>query len=217
MAFTAKFWSGVGVTMQSALGTAQNITGITKANPGVATYSGADTVVAGDYVILTANGMSQVNGLIVRVANVVTGSNTFELEGFDTSTYDTFTSGSFQEITFGTTLDTLRNPSSTSPSFEYADLTTMHDTERVEAPTISTAGEFSFESIYDPSNAGVIALNAAFVAKTTRAFKFVFSDGSIYAFNGYVGAPIQPSGENLGVVTFPVTIKQYKRGTSYAS
>lgn len=74
--------------------TAQNITGITKANPGVVTYSGADTYANGDKVAITGVvGMGQVNNREFTVANVNAGANTFELSGVDTSAYDTYSSG----------------------------------------------------------------------------------------------------------------------------
>lgn len=79
--------------------TGQAITGITKANPGVLTYSGSDTYANGDRVIITGVvGMTQVNNREFKVANVNAGANTFELQDSDgnnvnTLGYDTWTSG----------------------------------------------------------------------------------------------------------------------------
>lgn len=73
---------------------AQNITGITKANPAVVTYDGADTYANGDRVAITGVvGMTQVNNREFTVANVNTGANTFELSGVNSSAYDAYTSG----------------------------------------------------------------------------------------------------------------------------
>lgn len=75
-------------------GTAQNITGITRANPGVVTYSGADTYANGDPVYISGVvGMTEVNGRWFTVANVNTGANTFELSGVNTSGYTAYSSG----------------------------------------------------------------------------------------------------------------------------
>lgn len=64
--------------------TAQNITGITQANPAVLTYAGADTYANGDHVnIVSVVGMTQVNGRRFKVANVNAGANTFELQLVD--------------------------------------------------------------------------------------------------------------------------------------
>lgn len=74
--------------------TTQNITAITKANPGVVTYSGSDTFANGDTVFISGVvGMHQVNNRRFTVANVNAGANTFELSGVDTSAYGTYSSG----------------------------------------------------------------------------------------------------------------------------
>lgn len=76
----------------------QNITGITKANPGVLTYSGADPS-NGDWMYLAGiSGMTELNGRTVVVANVNAGANTFELTNPDgtninTTNFTTYTSG----------------------------------------------------------------------------------------------------------------------------
>lgn len=65
---------------------AQNITGITNANPCVVTYSGSDTYANGDEVYIS--GIvgpigTYLNGRNFKVANVNTGANTFELDYMD--------------------------------------------------------------------------------------------------------------------------------------
>lgn len=74
--------------------TAQNITGITQANPAVVTYSGADTYINGDRVVITdVLGMVEVNNREFTVANVDAGANTFELSGVNSTGYGAYTSG----------------------------------------------------------------------------------------------------------------------------
>lgn len=74
--------------------TAQNITGITKANPAVVTYSGSDTYANGDKVLISGVvGMVEVNNREFTVANVNAGANTFQLSGVNSSAYTTYTSG----------------------------------------------------------------------------------------------------------------------------
>lgn len=74
--------------------TAQDITGITKANPAVVTYNGADTYANGDRVAISGVvGMTQVNNRELQVANVNVGANTFELSGVNSTAYDTYSSG----------------------------------------------------------------------------------------------------------------------------
>ncbi len=82
-------------TLGSMVGqTAQNITGITKANPAVITYSGSDTFANGDRVLVAGVvGMTEINNRVVTVANVNTGANTFECSGLDSSGFTTYASG----------------------------------------------------------------------------------------------------------------------------
>jgi hypothetical protein len=85
-----RFFTSQGILTQ----TAQNITAITKANPAVVTYSGSDTYANGDRIVIAGVlGMTEVNNREFTVANVNTGSNTFELSGVDSSAYTTYTSG----------------------------------------------------------------------------------------------------------------------------
>jgi hypothetical protein len=71
--------------------TADNITAITKANPGVVTAAGHGFS-NGDKVLLSSiGGMTELNNRIVTVANKTT--DTFEISGVNTSSYGTYTSG----------------------------------------------------------------------------------------------------------------------------
>jgi hypothetical protein len=74
--------------------TDQVITGITKANPAVVTYTGSDTYANGDRVIIDGVvGMTEVNNREFTVAGVNTGANTFELTGLDSTAFTTYSSG----------------------------------------------------------------------------------------------------------------------------
>lgn len=80
------------------LETGLNISAITKANPGVLTYSGTDPSNGDWFYIESVGGMTELNGRFVVVANVNAGSNTFELtdhlgNNIDTTNYTTYTSG----------------------------------------------------------------------------------------------------------------------------
>lgn len=78
----------------TTLGTGQAITAITKANPAVVTYGGADTYTNGMTVKISGVvGMTEVNGKFFTVANVNTGANTFELQAYDSTPNTAYTSG----------------------------------------------------------------------------------------------------------------------------
>ena len=207
-------WSKVAVAIQSALASALTLTAITKANPGVVT-STAHGLANGDYVVLDVLGMHQVNGRVFRVANVA--ANTFELEGEDTTLYDTFSSGSAQAVTYGTTMTTATGLSASGGDFEFEDTTTIHDETRTQIPTVAAPAVYTFESIWDPSDAGLVALKAASDAKAKRAIRFTFANGQKVVFNGYVGANMLPLGSARAKVSTNVVITMHGRPTVYAA
>ncbi|HAJ72432.1 MAG TPA: hypothetical protein DCO68_10180, partial [Methylophilaceae bacterium] len=176
-------WSGVAVAMQSVTGTAIAIQTISKANPGVvgATSHG---LANGDYVLIgDVQGMTQVNNRVFRVTGSTAG--TFNLEGEDTTLYDTFVSGNAYKITFGTSFSTLLDISTSGGEASSISSTTIHDKVGTSIPGITSATEYSSNSVWDVSDAALIAAKKASDAKSQRAFMFTFSNGQRYLINGY--------------------------------
>lgn len=200
------FWSNVGVDVQTSLSSAQTISAITKASTGVVTYVGADPT-NGDYIVVTANGMTQVNDRIFRVANVNAGSNTLELEGEATTDYGTFTSGTFQIITYGASFNILQTIQVSGGEPEYADTTTIHDEVRKRAPTVVSPLSLSSDALFDLADPGFVEARIAYRAKTKRAILLRFGTGSKMAMNGYFSAAGVPTGQAQGVVQTRITIE----------
>ncbi len=214
---TVQVWSNVAIAVESAKATAQTITGITKASTAVLTYSGTDTYANGDYVLLTVQGMSQVDGRIFRVANVVVGSDTFELEGCNSTLFDTFTSGTVEEITFGTSLTVASGVSVSGGDFQFIDVTTIHDVVQKQIPGNASPTTFSLDCQWQPDDAGLIALKAASDSKAQKAIRITFANGYKFMCTGYVGATLAPTGSAQAVVTTPVVFTAYGRPTTYAT
>lgn len=212
---TARKWSNIQIAMQSALAAAKTITGITKASTGVVT-SAAHGYSNGDYVFLSIQGMHQLNDRVARVASVAT--DTFQLEGIDTTLFDTFTSGTAEKITFGTSISTATSVSSSGGGFDMIDITTIHDNSKKEMPGLPAASTFSFDNIWDVADAGLLAMKTASDAQAKRAFKFTFgSGGQIMVFSGYVGATLLPAGNAQDKVTTSTTITMQGSPSYYAS
>jgi len=205
--------------MQSALAAADTISGITKANPGVVTCSAAHGFANGDYVVLDIEGMYQLDGKVVRVANIGGASpeDTFELEGVDTTLFGTFSSGTAEGITFGSTVGTITSLSASGGEFDFIDTTTIHDAVAKQIPGVASAAVYTSDNIWDVSDAGLVAMKAASDTKAQRSFKFTFSDGQIMVFNGYVGASLLPTGSAQDLVTTPTTYTAYGTPTYYSA
>ena len=211
---TAILWTNVQVSIQSAIAAADTITGITKANPGVVT-STSHGWANGDYVYYNVDGMYQLDERIVRAANVT--ANTAELSGLDTTNFDTFSSGTGQVITFGTSVTTAVGISGSGGEFEFADVTTIHDAARKQIPSFSSALTFTFDMIFDPADAALAALKAASDLKAKRAMKITWCTGAIMVLNGYVGASLTPTGSAGELVKTSVVFTAFGSPTYYAS
>jgi len=203
--------------MQSALGDQLEITAISKANPGVVTIgSPIGSVANGAYVVLSnIQGMTQVDGRVFRVA--AAAGNTFQLEGEDTSLYDTFTSGVANVATLGTSLATATGLTASGGDFDFIDVTTIHDSTKKQIPGIASAAAYTFENLWDPGDTALAAMKTASDNQAQRVFRFTFSNGKIVVFNGYVGCTMLPVGNAQDKVTTQVVVTMFGRATMYAS
>lgn len=209
---SAPIWTGVSVAMQSALASAKTITAVTKANPAVATSS-AHGYANGAYLTVLATGMRQINNRVFRVANQ--SANAHDLEGEDSTGYDTFVSGNSQLITFGNTFNTLSGISVAGGEAEMLDATTIHDTLKKLRPGMFSAIQFSFDSQWDLADAGLQAAIAASKINAERAFLFTFPDGKKMAFTGFVGASGVPTGSTGQIATTKMSITATGMPTYY--
>jgi hypothetical protein len=203
---TPSKWSGVAVAMQSALATAVALTGITKANPAVASWSTGTDPANGDFLSLSIDGMRQLDSRVVRAANVNGAGNTLELEGVNSTAFDTFSAGTMSVITFGTTISTFANLSSSGGDFDFLDYTTIHDLQRRQLPNLPNPLTYTFENIWDASDPGLIALKSASDNQAKRAFRLTFQNGQKVVFQGYVGCTLAPGGGSGEIVKTQVVI-----------
>ncbi len=214
---TPSIWSNVQVAMQSALGAGITISTINKSGTAQATYTGTVNPANGDYITLGVLGMTQLNGTVKRVINVIGTANTFQLEGVDSTNFDTFISGSAQVVTFGNTISNLTDLSASGGDPDQIDTTTIHDATKTQIPGAFSAAVYSFGSLWDPADAGQAAMKSASDLKAQRAFRFTFANASKVVFVGYVAASGLPVGSAQDKVTTPVQITMFGRPTNYSS
>lgn len=193
---TAKVWKNVDVKMQSAIAAAKTITAISKTNPAVVSCT-AHGYSNGDIVFVLAEGMFQVDARVFRVASVTTDS--FALEGENSTQFDDFISGTVAKSTLGTTITTATTISSSGGDFAMIDKTTIHQNTRSEMPGLPNAINYSMEHIWDPSDAGLKAMKVASDLQQRRVFKFTIGD-AIVLFAGYVGCTLLPGGQAQDLV-----------------
>lgn len=214
---TVRKWSNVAVAMQSALAAAVTISAITKATEGVVTTADAHGYVGGEILLLSVQGMYQLDTKVVRVKAGASGS-TFTLEGIDTTLFDTFSAGTATKITLGTSITTATSVNSSGGDFDFIDTTTIHGNVKTQIPGLANPATFSFDNIWDISDPGLVAMKAASDAQAVRVFSFTFgSGGQKMFFAGYVGASLLPGGSAQDKVTTQTVITMFGTPTYYAS
>lgn len=197
---TVRTPAGTRIYVQSAIGAAQAVTGITKANPGVATYTGTDPV-AGNYVALTGvQGMTELEDALVRVGTVDDTGNTFVLEDQDTTAYGDFTAGNMQVVTLGTEILTATGFSMTGGEQQFAPYRYLREKIDRRLPTTITGMDINVQMIWDPQDPGSIALLSASDASRKTAFKIAFPDGLEMLFFGYLGSSGLPNAQDVNSV-----------------
>jgi hypothetical protein len=200
------FWSNVQVKVGATHAAALTINGITKASPGVVTYTGTDPA-NGDYVILDVAGMVELTKRVFRVANVNAAGNTFELEDEITTSYTTFISGTATPVATFQSMTTVQDINASGGDPEFADVTTIHNQIRRRVPTVFSPSSYTFGCIFDPGDAAMVRLVALSKAKTPEAIVFIFSDGSAFAFYAYSAASGAPTGSAQEVVKTNVSLE----------
>lgn len=215
---TTTVWSKVGVDIQTALAASLTVSGISKANPAVLTYAIGDTdPTNGDYFLIEATGMGQINNMVVRVAAVDPTSNTFECEGLDSTLFDTFLTATAKKITFGKSFSTMLDISASGGEPKFADNTDIHDDMDSEIPVGFSALKFSANNRFDPADTALLEAQGASRAKTTRCVLFRFSNGSKVGINAYISASLAPTGSKGAVVQTPVAFSALGFPSSWAT
>lgn len=203
---TYSTWSNVGIDIETAKGTPLVIVGITKASPPVVTYTPGTDPANGDVMLLSVTGMTQLDERAVRVANVNTVADTFEIEDDDSTNYDTFVSGTATPITFASSMTTVQGLDSTGGEPEIKDRTTIHNQIRRGIPTVVSAWNLAFVCLWNMADAAHIELRKATRELTTRVLRIRYSNGVVLLANGFISAPGIPTGEAHDLVKTNVTV-----------
>lgn len=184
----------VTLAVQASLGTALTITGITKANPGVVT-STAHGLSDGAIVVFTmAAGMVELDGQAVRIANKTT--DTFELEGLDTTDYSTFTAGTCKTVATYQTFSAAQTISAPNPTPNKIDITTLIDKTKQYAYGLPEAPDGSITALFNPGGAAELLIKTATKANTPLVFRVAWPAGQYTICNANVSGG---SGFDAGV------------------
>ena len=192
---------GTRIYIESARGAVQVVSSITKADPPVVTYVGADPT-NGDYMILKdVVGMSQMNDSVVKVANVSGAANTYECKDQDSTLFSTFTSGNMYPVTFGSELTIAMGMSFTGGEPQYTNYQLLwDDLERRKFSGVSAVG-IDLPVMWDPTDSNYQYLYNLARTDSTLAVKIVFKSGvEMLAFGNFGGSGMPSSSDAKSVM-----------------
>ena len=213
----AKLPDGSIVSLATTMGSAKTVSAITNANPGVAT-STSHGFTDGDIVIMSS-GWSNLNNRVVRVTGSAT--NTFNLEGLDTSSTTLFPAasgtGTATEVTAFTQISQIMNFSTSGGDQQFTNYSFLEQNFDTQIPTTFSAQSISIDIADDPSLAGYIALKAASDARAVRCLKIALPDSSVIYYYGYVTLNETPTVSKGQVMLVKATFSLLGRPVRYAS
>lgn len=180
---------GITVEVESSTSTTKTITAITKASPGVATstaHGWGDATVA---YITGIEGMVQLEGQAIRVNAPAT--DTFELEGINTSAYPTFTDSCVAtKINTWATLTEARSYSIGGGSFDKLDATRLIDTIKQEEAGYLAAQTVTLNVVaQDTPSAAMAIIKAAAMAGSYLTFRITLPSGAVRVWRGQPSLP----------------------------
>lgn len=209
--------NGSTVHIASGVAAALPITILTNAAPPVAT-STAHGLANGDLIEVTS-GWSRLNNKTVRVAGVT--ANTFEIEGYDTSSTVIYPAGSgigsVKKITGWTQLQQILTTSSSGGEQQFATYQFLEDDAETRIPTNKSASGLEVSIADDPTLAGYILASVANDDRVPRSLRVSNPSGSKILYRGYVSLNKTPSLTVNSVMACQVTISFLNEPVRYAS
>jgi Phage tail tube protein, TTP len=179
---------GVKVEIAATYATAKTVTAVTLASPGVATSTAH--AMANDTVgyFTGVTGMVQLEDQACRVKNQAT--NTFELQGLNTSGYSAFTAGSFIPVATWATLGEATSYSIGGGASEKLDVTTLLDIVRKEEAGLLPVSNVSINVVaQDTPSAAQLLLESAIQTQGKVVVRIVLGNGAVRVFRAEPSIP----------------------------
>lgn len=179
---------GIGskVEFGSALATAKTMSAISNANPAVATLEASHGVAVGEYIVITSSGWGKLQGRICRVSVVAT--NDVTLEGIDTSSTSDYPAGlgvgTVQEVSTWTEMTQIAGINPSGGDQQFADASTLADTDDEQIPSNRTAVVYTFP-VHDDNALSWYATLRTTAAAGLRPMRLTAASGKKTLMNGY--------------------------------
>jgi len=184
----------VRVEIAATYSAAKTVTGVTKASPGVATSTShglTDGTIG--YMSDETAGMEEIAGMAFSVDSPA--ANTINLEAEDTTSYGTFTSGTFVPVSTWTTLSTSTSYEISDSAADQLDVTTLlHRVKQNEAGLLG-AQTVTVNGFSDMQLSAISLIRAAAKSGGYVVCRITLNNGERRIFRAQPGLP----GENMQV------------------
>ena len=197
---------GVRVEIAATYGTPITVTAVTLASPGVATSAahGQSNDTVGYFSSVGC--MVQLEDQAIRIKNKAT--DTFELQGLNTTNYTAFTSGTFTPVATWATLSESTSYSLGGGASEKLDVTTLIDIVRKEEQGYLPVQSVTTNVIaQDTPSAAQLLLESAVQTQGKVTVRITLANGAVRIFRGEPSTPgedVQLGAVGTGSLDFAV-------------
>jgi hypothetical protein len=209
--------NGALIAIQSAIAAAVVVTAVSNASEAQVTAAGHGYS-NGDIVVMYS-GWSRANAKPFRVKTAA--SNTFVLEGFDTTDTDLFPAGSgtgtVKKVTTFTQVQQILSSQTNGGEQQFLEYQFLEADAQTRLPTFKNAFGLTLSIADDPTLAGYIAAKAANDDREVRAVRVSLPNGSKIYYNGYVSVNETPSLTVNELMAVEMTLSMTNTPTRYAS
>ena len=205
------------ISIASGYGSPVTLSAITNADPGVVTAA-AHGFSDGDIIEVTS-GWARLTEKAVRVDNGTT--NTFELEGVDTTSTTIYPNGggagTAREVTGWPQLAQVLTTSSEGGEQQFATYQFLESDQEKRLPTSKSAGGLTIGIADDPTLPGYILASAANDDRLPRIVRIQLANGGSIYYNAYITLNKTPSLTVNEVMACQVTLSFLAEPTRYAA
>lgn len=197
---------GTALSIETALASTKAITGITNANPAVATIVG-NGYSDGDIIKITdVEGMVQLNNRAFIVASAATDSVT--LKGIDSTNYSTYTSGGNSYKATMTAIGTVTGVTGFDGTAPDIKTTHLLSTAEEKLQGLQDFGNITLDILLDNADSGQAEMRAAKTAQASKVFTILATDTKKACFLGFVKSfTFASPGNDVYKVTSQVSIQ----------
>lgn len=209
--------NGALVAIANGYGSALTVSGITNANPAVATSTGHG-LVDGDIIEVTS-GWSRLTEKVVKVDQLT--ADTFSLVGIDTSLTSIYPSGgsagSVRKVSGWTQLAQILDSSSSGGEQQFLEYQLLEGDAQKRIPTFKSAAGLTFSVADDPDLPGFILASAANDDRLPRAVRIVLPSGATIYYNAYISLNKTPTLTVNQIMAVEVTLSLLAEPVRYSA